>query len=84
LRKEARPVTVSDLDGGERLTLREAAERIEQAGGKLELKAGRLVVHLPPSALGQWGNVKVAAQRLYAAENVVAKCLREKQPLPDS
>ena len=59
--------------------------RIEEAGGKLELRAGRLVVHLPPEALGLWGNAaKVAAQRLYAAEAVVAACLREKREMPDA
>lgn len=85
LRKEARPVTVSDLDGGERLTLGAAAERIKEAGGKLELRAGRLVVQLPPEALGLWGHAaKTAALRLYAAEEVVTTCLREKRPLPDA
>jgi len=83
-RKTAVPVTVAILEGGGVLTLRTAGERIRNAGGTLEVRDGRLVVGLPPDALGAYSEgVKRAARRLYLAEPEVVRCLKAKTELPD-
>jgi hypothetical protein len=82
LRKTAQPVTLDDLEPGEKFTLREASERVERAGGKVEVKGGRLIVSLPPGR-GGLGSALPAARRLYAAEAEVVKALQAKAELPD-
>ncbi len=85
LRKSAEPVSLDAIEGGEKITLRAAAERVHGAGGQLRLEGGRLVVALPVGALGGgMGNPKAAVRRLYAAEETVVACLKEKRELPDA
>ncbi len=51
LRAAAQPFTYDDAaHDGERLTLRQAAEAVDLAGGTIRVVDGRLVVGLPPSA----------------------------------
>jgi hypothetical protein len=70
-RRQATPVTLDDLaHDGERVTLRQAGERVVQAGGRLDVRGSRLVVSLPPGTLlvsGVPSPVAKAAARLYAA-----------------
>jgi hypothetical protein len=85
LRKQATPVTVGWLDSTLRMTLAEAAEWVNAAGGRIELRKGddALVVSLPPSEMG-WGGAPVhAAELLYRARGEVVACLRDKRPFPD-
>jgi hypothetical protein len=52
------------------VTLRQAGERVVQAGGRLDVRGSRLVVSLPPGTLlvsGVPSPVAKAAARLYAA-----------------
>jgi hypothetical protein len=83
-RKLALPVTLGHFDTTCRMTLVEAGRRVLDAGGKLEVRGGRLVVSLPPGATGGMGNVLAAARVLYTAETVVAEHLARKEPLPDA
>jgi hypothetical protein len=75
LRKLAAPVTFDDtIRDGARLTLREAAEVVVQAGGTIRVVGSRLVVSLPPGAtlvLGAPTAAAKAAARLYLAEEAV-------------
>jgi hypothetical protein len=64
--------------------LRGAAERIDQAGGKIEIDRGRLVVSLPPGA-GMFGTEPLdAAKILYLAESTVVAALNRGDDLPDA
>lgn len=81
LRLTAEPVTFDALAGdGATLTLRQAAEKVEAAGGTIRVEDARLVVALPPSALHTMGlpsQAVKAAARLYKAEaEVVASAKR--------
>jgi hypothetical protein len=75
LRATAAPVSFDDLAGDRaRMTLRQAGEVVEQAGGAVHVEDGRVIVALPPSALltnGQPSNAAKAAARLYRAEAAV-------------
>ena len=75
LRMTAVPVSYDDLAGdGGRMTLRQAGEKVWEAGGTVRVKGGRLVVSLPPGALVVMGAQSVAAKaaaRLYLAEESV-------------
>jgi hypothetical protein len=87
-RKSARPVTAGDVDGSPRVTLRAAAAQVLAAGGKLEARDGRLVVSLPPSALGWPSGPTQAAKLLYLGEAAVVKAAKrsgevEAARLPD-
>jgi hypothetical protein len=82
LRSQARPVTLGDLDPATRSTLAEAGQRVEQAGGNLEVAKGRLVISLPPTAATDPSAVS-ALRQLYLAETEVVTCLKAKRPLPD-
>jgi hypothetical protein len=74
-RETAEPVTFDALEhDGARMTLRQAAVQIIAAGGRLEVRSGRLVVELPPQALATSGvqsSAARAARRLYLAEDAV-------------
>lgn len=66
------------------LTLRQAADRIDQAGGKIEVRRDRLVVSLPPNA-ATFGREPIDAARvLYMAEPTVAAALKAGDDLPDA
>src|SRR5205814_7132524 len=54
LRAAAVPVTLGDHDPGVKMTLRVAADRIAQAGGRVELDGNRLVVS-PPTGANTFG-----------------------------
>jgi hypothetical protein len=84
LRKTAVPISFGHFEPSARMTLAEAGQRITAAGGKIELRGGRVVVSLPPSATSGYGRSSLlpAARMLYAAEAVVAECLGRKEPLP--
>jgi hypothetical protein len=62
-----------------------AAERIDQAGGKIEVDRDRLVVSLPPGAGKTWGSEPLDAARiLYLAEPTVVAALKRGDELPDA
>jgi hypothetical protein len=85
LRKSAAPVTTVDVDPALRFTLAQAAERIDQAGGKIELRRDRLVVCLPPGAGKMYGTEPLDAARvLYLAEPAVVALLAKGEALPDA
>jgi hypothetical protein len=86
LRKAAVPVTSGDIDQALQFTLREAADRIDQAGGKIEADGDRLVVSLPPGAGKTWGSTGPldAARVLYLAESFVVAALKRGDKLPDA
>jgi hypothetical protein len=83
LRAAAVPVTLGDIEPGLRVTVRAAAERIDQAGGTVELDGGRLVVSLPPGANTFGPDCANAARVLYVAEDAVVAALKADEPLPD-
>jgi hypothetical protein len=84
LRKTALPVTFGQVETSARgVTLAEAARRIANVGGTVEVEGGRLVVSLPPSVPGGVGLVLVFCRMLYAAEDVVTAALKSKAPLPE-
>jgi hypothetical protein len=84
VRKSARPVTFAHVEPSTHgVTLAEAARRIANAGGRVEVEGGRLVVSLPGSGHGGMGSVLVFARMLYAAEDVVTAALKSKVPLPE-
>jgi hypothetical protein len=84
LRKTAAPVTFGHLESAARgVTLAEAARRIVNAGGRVEVEGGRLVVSLPGSGQGGMGSVLVFARMLYAAEAVAVEALSKGQDLPE-
>jgi hypothetical protein len=92
LRAIAEPIVYDDLAAdGVRLTLRQAAEAVVNAGGVIRVQDSRLVVSLAPSALltiGQKSLAARAAARLYLAEaEVVAAAGRrgeiDVRKLPD-
>jgi hypothetical protein len=80
IRKTAPPVTAGVLLGVGALTLAEAARKVEAAPGRLEVRGGRLVVHLPPTA-GR--SARNAAALLYTGEQHVVEALKAKRPIPD-
>jgi hypothetical protein len=83
LRKAATPVTSGDVDPKLKRTLAQAVERIDRAGGRVEVDHGRLVVFLPPSA-GTFGSDPLdAAKLLYLAEGAVVAALTSGEALPD-
>ncbi len=85
LRKTAQPVTSGDLDRALSMTLAQAAEHIDRAGGKLEVHRDRLVVSLPPGAGKLWSSEPLDAARvLYLAEGVVVPLVKSGKPLPDA
>lgn len=84
LRKTARPVTIGDLDRACRMTLAEAHQRVSNAGGTVGVEGGRLIVSLPPSALGGAASALPAARVLYGAAAAVVERLGRKEPLPDA
>jgi hypothetical protein len=67
-------VTVATLDRLAPATLRDAVSTVERVGGKVEVKSGRVVVSLPPGAVGAapWVGGEQpgsrAARILYCAE----------------
>jgi hypothetical protein len=81
-RKSAQPVSASTLDGGQALTLAQAAAAVEASAGHLALtKDARLVVFVPP---GPWsGDARHAAAVLYAGEEHVVAALQAKRAIPD-
>jgi hypothetical protein len=50
--RAAVPVTAATLDRDAPPTLRAAVELVERSGGKVEVKGGRVLVSLPPGAVG--------------------------------
>jgi hypothetical protein len=85
LRNSAAPVTAGDIESALKWTLRGAAERIDQAGGKIEVARDRLVVSLPPGAGRAWGTEPLDAARiLYMAEPTVVAALNRGENLPDA
>jgi hypothetical protein len=65
--------------------LRGAAERIDHAGGKIEVARDRLVVSLPPGAGKAWSAEPLDAARiLYLAESTVVAALNRGDDLPDA
>lgn len=71
LRHTAEPVTLDTLRDETAMTLREAGESIEAAGGTIRVVDSRLVVALPRSSMHTMGKPSGAARgaaRLYAAE----------------
>jgi hypothetical protein len=84
LRTTAVPVTSGDLDPTLKMTLAQAAERIEQEGGRIDLERERLVVFLPSGA-GTFGSGPLDAARvLYLAEPTVVAALKRGDALPDA
>ena len=84
LRAAAVPVTTGDLDPAMRMTLAQAGERIDQAGGRIEVDHGRLIVCLPAGA-GTFGTGPLdAAKVLYAGESAVVALLMKGEALPDA
>ena len=75
LRKLAEPVTYDDVaHDNARMTLRQAGEIVQQAGGTLRVHDGRLIVSLHSSVLlvmGKPSDASKAAKRLYLAEPAV-------------
>jgi hypothetical protein len=75
LRAIAEAVTFDDLERDSvKLTLRQAAEVVVEAGGTIRVRDSRLIVGLAPSALLTLGQVSAAAKaarRLYLAEDAV-------------
>jgi hypothetical protein len=85
LRNLAAPVTTGDIEPALKWTLRGAAERIDQTGGKIEVARDRLVVSLPPGAGKTWGSEPLDAARiLYLAESTVVAALKGGEDLPDA
>jgi hypothetical protein len=83
-RRIAQPVTFGQVETSARgVTLAEAARRIANVGGKVEVRGGRLVVSLPPAVPGGTGSVLVFARMLYAAEAVAVEALSKGQDLPE-
>jgi hypothetical protein len=84
-RKLAQPVTAAQLEGAPHMTLAEAAQAVEAAGGRLELsREDRLVVCLRPGWTSYTSRLATAAAVLYAAEGVVVAALKAKRALPDA
>jgi hypothetical protein len=83
-RKTAVPVTLGHLDLSARMTLAEAGRRVIDAGGKVEVRGGRLVVSLRPGSIRGPGGVVAAARVLYTAEAAVVESVARKEPLPPS
>jgi hypothetical protein len=84
LRAAAVPVTAGDFDATLKMTLAQAAERIDQAGGRIEVDHGRLDIALPPGA-AIFGRDNIdAARLLYAGEDAVVAALTNGKPLPDA
>jgi hypothetical protein len=78
-------VTTGDVDLALGMTLRGAAERIDRAGGKVELRGDRLAVCLPLDAGKMWSSEPLDAARvLYIAEPAVVAALTNDEPLPDA
>jgi hypothetical protein len=73
----AAPVTVATLDRQTPATLRAAVEAVEQAGGRVDVRDGRVVVSLPPAEVGAvpwFGGEKparAAARAVYLAEEAI-------------
>jgi hypothetical protein len=83
-RKTAAPVTFAALESSARgVTLAEAARRIANVGGKVEVRGGRLVVSLPPAIPGGTGPVLVFVRMLHTAEAVAVEALSKGQDLPE-
>jgi hypothetical protein len=81
-RETAPPVTTGRLDPQMHMTLREAAQRIHNAGGRLE-GGDSLVVYLPP-AHAVWGAPEVsAAKLLYIGERAILEALARGEEIPD-
>jgi hypothetical protein len=84
-RKAAVPVTLGDTDRAFRgVTVAGAARTVEQAGGKIETKRGRLVVSLPVGRKGSGPTSALPAARLlYIAEDAVVAALKAGKDLPE-
>jgi hypothetical protein len=82
-RAQATTVTFDDIaHDGVRLTLRQAAEAVRQAGGRVYVQAGRVVVALPPGThltMGVPSTALRAAKRLYVCEAVILAGLKQRK-----
>ena len=85
LRRTAPVVTARELDRHAPLSLRDAAETVHAAGGRITVEKGVLVVHVHPEALHapQWApgavsTVAVAVRALYGCEAEVLRCAKGK------
>jgi hypothetical protein len=87
-KKTAKPVLLADLERDAPENLRAALEQLDRIGGRVRIAAGRLIVEMPPSELGQWAfgakRGATLATILYRCEPAIREAMSGKDGVLDA